>query len=233
VSSIKCKGCGMYFATHVLDACPRCSRGFGGSVEGNKKSESDALGGAKPKSGPGAGMWVLLVVVLTGVGGFGASAINLAGNSYSYEYSYDDSTTDYPSDDSTVDYSGYETDTNLDSSYATDSGYTSETDWIPYGYSAFEINSALADDDNYNPDECLNEGEGFCWMYQVVSKNDCERIEATMEFSNYGTYVGEASVTIYDVFAGTPTLLEIDAYDIDEVDESTDGTLVYLYCSPY
>ncbi len=220
MSSLKCSRCGMYYATYMLGACPRCSRGFGSLGDLQSEEASAALGGAPAKKGPGGGMWVLLVVALVGVGALGASAMS-AGNSSSYaDSSYDDTSTDYSSDST---------------DYSTDAGSLDTgavSDWMPYGYTAFSVNSTIASDDNYTAESCLNEGSGYCWVYQIVSQYDCSSIDATLDLTNDGTSIGQAYATIYGVTSGSPEILEIDGYDNPDVDDTTQAEMIDLVCTP-
>ena len=202
----KCHTCGYYFDGSAISTCPRCAQGFSGAIDEHFSSgESGELGKGIQSNNLRI---VAAVVAMIAVGAVISSTQNSNSNSYSNDSSVTDS-------NESVDEVSY---------------------WMPDGFVAFDMNADIAQDTNFEAGNCVNSNysseKGYCWQFQIATKSDCRLVSATLDLSNYGASIGQATGEVYDTYSGIPTVLEIDTYDNPDVDDSTSGSISEIICSP-
>jgi hypothetical protein len=206
----KCHKCGYYFDGSSLNSCPRCSQGFSGPIDDHfVAGQSGELGKGIQSKGLRVAALIIAVLAIGAV----ISANNKSSNNY-----VDDT---YSSSDQ--------------SSGTNDGTYVDNSSWLPDGYEVFNANSDIAQESNFQAGRCLNANAnsslGYCWQFKIVSKYDCQAVNATLDLSNDGNSIGQAYGELSGVTAGNPTLLEIDAYDNPDVGEATSGDISEITCS--
>jgi len=210
MNTIKCHACGYYFNGENFNSCPRCSQGFSGAIDGYfVPGESGELG----KGIQSKGLRVVATVIA-------AATVIAVINS---NYKSDSNSTDYSS-------SAYE-----QSDTTSDLESSGDSNWMPDGFEAFDSNFEIAQDPGFQADNCeninTNDTVGYCWQFQIVTKTDCQLVSATLELSNDGISIGQAIGEVNGTFSGIPTLLEIDAFDNQDVDDSTSGSITSISCT--
>ena len=215
MDSLKCKSCGYYFDLTALNSCPRCIRGFSSIASEDVFASGNTFKVTQDKNGA-------MIFSLAGIVAIGlvVTLMNSSSSSTSDSYSYTSGsdTTSYSDNTS-------QADTNSDS-------YSDSTEsWIPAGYLLPDVSTDVARNPDYQASGCTNEGSGYCWVFQIVTKYDCNEVTASLSLDNYGENIGVITGYTNGTIAGVPTLIEIDAYDNPDVNESTESTIMELSCS--
>lgn len=206
----KCHRCGYYFNGMALSSCPRCSQGFSGPID---ELFSTGKSGELGKRIQSKNLRIVAIVVaLIAVVAVVASTYQ----SNSIPSQVEVSASDELSSDTNDTVGNYES-------------------WTPDGYFEFDVNYDIAKNATFHSN-CLNENsystQGYCWVFKIITKNDCQSVSATLDLDNDGESIGQAFGEVFNTYAGVPILLEIDAYDNTDVSEITNGEVTEIMCNP-